>query len=49
METREPDPQPYVGWSGRRYALEDTTWASLNDGPVDFAARPEYAPTEDER
>lgn len=44
-----PDPEPYVGWSGTRYAAEHTSHASLEDGPIGFEPRPEYGPTEDER
>ena len=43
------DPEPYVGWSGKRYALDGATSAALNDGPVEFDPRPQYAPTEDQR
>lgn len=48
-ETVGGDPEPYVGWSGRRYAADAATFASLEDGPVAFEPRPEYAPTRDER
>lgn len=38
------DPEPYVGRSGRRYAAEDATWeAVIEDGPLEFAPRAEYA------
>lgn len=44
-----PDPEPYVGWSGRRYATEHTSAASLDDGPVEFLPRDNFAWTEDDR
>lgn len=36
------DPEPYAGWSGRRYNEETRTFASLEDGPVGVEPRPEY-------
>ena len=44
-----PDPEPYVGWSGRRYSVEASSWAAEDDGPVAFEPRSYYGPTEDER
>lgn len=44
-----PDPEPYVGFSGRRYSIEAVSWASLEDGPVTFEPRDTYGPTEDQR
>jgi hypothetical protein len=44
-----PDPAPYVGQSGRRYEVGETTWASLNDGPLMFEPREEYGETKDTR
>lgn len=37
------DPEPYVGWSGARYSYSASAVASLDDGPVLFEPRPEYA------
>lgn len=36
------DPEPYVGWSGKRYDEETRTFASLEDGPVGVEPRPEF-------
>lgn len=44
-----PDPKPYVGFSGKRYQLDETTRASLEDGPVGFDPRNGYGATEDQR
>lgn len=44
-----PDPEPYVGFSGRRYAVDATSWASINDGPLMFEPREDFGPTEDTR
>lgn len=45
-----PDPEPYVGFSGTRYPVDETSRAALYDGPVKFEPRTDrYGPTEDER
>ena len=36
------DPEPYIGWSGKRYSEESHTYATLEDGPVGEEPRPEY-------
>lgn len=38
------DPEPYVGWSGKRYAPGyDAQHAWVYDEPVDFAPREGYS------
>lgn len=44
-----PDPEPYVGFSGARYRVGETSVAALHDGPVGFDPRGSFGPTEDER
>lgn len=43
------DPESYIGWSGTRYSIEETSRASIDDGPISFEPRDEYAPTADTR
>lgn len=39
------DPEPYVGWSGRRYGQDRVAWASVHDRPVVVDPRAEYERT----
>lgn len=50
MASAGPDPEPYVGFSGARYGVQETSRASLDDGPLMFEPRlDKFGPTEDER